>query len=81
MKPHQKSIKSRIKRFILGTNGTNSTLAKIVIYVLLISIGFLYLYPMLYMLSNSLKSQSDIVNPMVNWVPTAFYLGNYERAF
>jgi len=36
---------------------------------------------MIYMLSNSLKSQSDIINPMVNWVPTTLYFGNYERAF
>ncbi|HBG33335.1 MAG TPA: carbohydrate ABC transporter permease [Acholeplasmataceae bacterium] len=56
-------------------------LARIVIYILLISIGFLYIYPLLYMLSNSFKSQADIVNPMVNWVPTALYWGNYERAF
>jgi multiple sugar transport system permease protein len=81
MKNYKKTLKSRVKRFILGTNGTNSTLAKIIIYILLIAIGFLYIYPMLYMLSNSLKSQSDIVNPMVNWVPTAIYFGNYERAF
>jgi multiple sugar transport system permease protein len=32
------------------------------------------------MLSNSFKSQSDVVNPMVNWIPTSFYLGNYERS-
>jgi multiple sugar transport system permease protein len=67
--------------FILGNHGSDSKLAKIVIYVLLISIGFLYIYPLLYMLSNSFKSQSDIVNPMVNWVPTSLYMGNYERAF
>ena len=81
MNQNYKTLRSKIRRFILGTNGTNSMLAKIVIYVLLIAIGFLYMYPMFYMVSNSLKSQSDIINPMVNWVPTSFYLGNYERAF
>ena len=77
----QRSFKTKIRKFILGNHGSDSMLAKIVIYMLLISIGFLYIYPMLYMLSNSFKSQSDIVNPMVNWVPTALYWGNYERAF
>jgi len=77
----KRSLKTKIRKFILGNHGSDSMLARIVIYILLISIGFLYIYPMLYMLSNSFKSQSDIVNPMVNWVPTALYWGNYERAF
>jgi multiple sugar transport system permease protein len=77
----KRNLKTKIRKFILGNHGTDSMLAKIVIYILLISIGFLYIYPLLYMLSNSFKSQADIVNPMVNWVPTALYWGNYERAF
>lgn len=77
----KRSLKTKIRKFILGNHGSDSKLARIVIYILLISIGFLYIYPMLYMLSNSFKSQADIVNPMVNWVPTALYWGNYERAF
>ncbi|MCR3906617.1 MAG: carbohydrate ABC transporter permease [Tenericutes bacterium] len=77
----KRSWKTKIRKFVLGNTGSDSALAKIIIYVLLISIGFLYIYPMLYMLSTSLKSQADIINPIVNWVPTAFYFGNYERAF
>jgi multiple sugar transport system permease protein len=77
----KRDLKTKIRKFILGNHGSDSMLAKIVIYILLISIGFLYIYPLLYMLSNSFKSQADIVNPMVNWVPTALYWGNYERAF
>jgi len=77
----KRDLKTKIRKFILGNHGSDSMLARIVIYILLISIGFLYIYPLLYMLSNSFKSQADIVNPMVNWVPTALYWGNYERAF
>jgi multiple sugar transport system permease protein len=75
------SFKIRFKKFIFGTHVSDSVFSKIIIYILLIAIGFLYVYPMLYMLSNSFKSQSDIINPMVNWVPTSLYFGNYERAF
>ncbi len=82
MSTHKLSpMQIKIKKFFFGTHVTDSFFSKLVIYVLLISIGFLYLYPMLYMLSNSLKSQSDIVNPVVNWVPTSLYFGNYQRAF
>jgi multiple sugar transport system permease protein len=49
--------------------------------VLLIAIGFVYLYPLLFMFVTSLKSPSDLLNPMVQWIPTELYAGNYEKAF
>ena len=75
------NLKARFKKILFGSNQSNGLMFKIIIYVLLIAIGFVYLYPMLYMLSTSLKSQSDIINPMVNWIPTSIYFGNYQRAF
>lgn len=76
----EKNIGAKIKKILLGSKYTDGLISKIVNYCLLISIGFVFIYPMLYMLSNSLKSQSDIVNPMVNWIPTTLYLGNFKRA-
>lgn len=70
----------KVKKALLGKNFTDGLIFKIISYTLLISIGFIYMYPMLYMLSNSFKSSSDIVNPMVEWLPTSFYFGNYQRA-
>ena len=55
-------------------------LIKTLIYGLLIGIGFVYLYPLLYMGVYSLKNLDDILNPLVNWIPTQFYLGNYTKA-
>lgn len=73
--------KATIQKFFLGRHFTDGILFKVAIYVLLISIGFVYVYPMLYMISNSLKSPSDIINPMISWVPSGFYTGNYQSAF
>lgn len=70
-----------IIKYLFGPELSRSPLSKVVIYVLLVSISFFYLYPMIYMVSNSLKSQADIINPIVNWIPTRFYFGNYRRAF
>lgn len=77
----EKNIKAKIKRIFLGTHYSDGLIFKIVIYTLLAAIGFVYIYPMLYMLSNSFKSQSDIINPMVNWIPTQLFFGNYASAF
>nr|WP_231607392.1 carbohydrate ABC transporter permease [Fictibacillus sp. 18YEL24] len=60
--------------------GTDGLLYKLLIYGLLVGIGFVYLYPLLYMGVYSFKSLDDLLNPLVNWIPTQFYTGNYEQA-
>jgi multiple sugar transport system permease protein len=71
---------TKAKRILLGMQGTDGLLFKLLIYTLLIGIGFVYLFPLLTMGSYSFKSLDDILNPIVNWIPTEFYLGNYEKA-
>ncbi|MCK9536360.1 MAG: carbohydrate ABC transporter permease [Bacilli bacterium] len=70
----------KLKKILFGKELSDGLVFKIIIYVLLIAIGFVYLYPILYMVSSSFKSAADIVNPMVNWIPTNFYLENYRRS-
>jgi multiple sugar transport system permease protein len=53
----------------------------VLLYMLLIAIGFVYLYPLLFMFVTSMKSPSDLLNPMVQWIPTEFYSGNYLKAY
>ena len=77
----EKLNKNKIKKLLLGYNLTDGLLFKITVYVLLISIGFIYIYPMLYMLSISLQSYTDIINPTISWVPSAFYTENFTKAF
>nr|WP_280518688.1 carbohydrate ABC transporter permease [Lederbergia wuyishanensis] len=60
--------------------GNDGFLLKVLIYGLLIGIGFVYLFPLLHMGIYSIKSLDDILNPLVNWIPTQFYLGNYVKA-
>ena len=51
------------------------------LYFLLICIGFVYLYPVLYMLVTSLMSTEDLVNPTISWVPTGVDLSNFKMAW
>ncbi|MBC1232620.1 carbohydrate ABC transporter permease [Listeria booriae] len=71
----------KMKRFLLGMNGMDGFLMKIVIYGLLVVIGFVFLYPILYMVSYSFKDLDDLLNAAVSWVPSKLYLGNFERAY
>jgi multiple sugar transport system permease protein len=73
----------RLKHFlikIVGKKFSEGILYKIIIYALLFSIGFVFLYPIFIMISNSFKSLQDLLNPMVNWIPTSLHYENYTRA-
>lgn len=73
------NFKKKSKKKLIGSNG-DGVLHYILVYTLLISVGFVFLYPIFYMISYSLKGVDDLVNPLVNWIPTKFYLGNYKQA-
>jgi len=72
---------AKVKRILLGGRGSYGVLGNIFIYMLLIGIGFVYLYPLLYILVNSMRDLEDLLNPMVKWIPTHIYFSNYEKAF
>jgi len=72
---------AKIRTFLLGSRTSYGMVFTVVLYLLLLAIGFVYLYPLLFMFVTSMKSPTDLLNPMVQWVPTGVYLGNYEKAF
>lgn len=52
-----------------------------VIYFLLITIGFVYLYPLIYMIVTSLMTTEDLINPTIMWVPTKIDFSNFEMVW
>ncbi|WP_257143980.1 carbohydrate ABC transporter permease [Bacillus sp. AFS002410] len=76
----KKDIAPKVRRILLGMQGNDGLLVKILMYALLIGIGFVFLYPILYMLSYSFKDINDLLNSLVNWIPTKLYTDNYKRA-
>jgi multiple sugar transport system permease protein len=77
----QTYYQEHLKSFLFGSRTRYGLVFSLVLYLLLIAIGFVYLYPLLFMFITSLKSPGDLLNPMVQWVPTELYTGNYTKAF
>ena len=48
---------------------------------LFIGIGYVILYPILYMLSTTFRSDADILDPSIVWIPKHFSLNNIKQAF
>ena len=47
----------------------------------LMGVGFVMLYPILFMISNAFKSVSDALDPTVVWIPSGTDLFNFKMAF
>jgi len=53
----------------------------LVIYTVLILISYQFMYPLLRMVSMSMMSSDDIINPVVNWIPQSWSFGNFRLAW
>ncbi|MBP1990957.1 carbohydrate ABC transporter permease [Paenibacillus eucommiae] len=70
-----------VKKLLLGQHLNDGWLAKIVIYFLLAIIAFLYLQPLFYMISTMVKSVSDLIDPIVKWIPRELHWKNLGDAW
>ena len=58
-----------------------SFLRHIIRAIFLIGVGFITLYPVLYMLSASFMSVNDTLNPTIVWLPSGLNWFNFQTAF
>jgi multiple sugar transport system permease protein len=72
-----KKVKDFIQYAIRKRRKIEKIAGQVIIYVLLITVSYVFLYPLLSMLSLSFMSPEDIINPEVDWIPKSFYLGNF----
>jgi len=79
-----KSIPKRIVKsarwFFTSTSDKRAPIFTVGIFFLLIVFGFMYIYPLLYMVSYSFMSQQDVIDPLVKYIPTKAVITNYIDA-
>lgn len=70
---------------VLTSRKTKEAAFKFVIgvarWIFLLSISYILLYPMLYMISSAIRDKGDFVDPTVVWVPKTFSFNNFKIAF
>lgn len=49
-------------------------------YLFFMCVGYILLYPFIYLIVNSVKSITDTYDATVNWVPKSIYFGNFVSA-
>jgi len=60
---------TRLKEVATSHHRWKHLVLRIFIYVTLANFAFVFLLPFIYMISTSLKSSVDLVDPYVNWIP------------
>ena len=73
--------KETFKTVLLGNQERKGFLPALAIYILLILFGFVFIYPIIYMVSYSFMTTADLVDPNVTYVPTSFDWENYFEAW
>ncbi|MCL2405187.1 MAG: carbohydrate ABC transporter permease [Defluviitaleaceae bacterium] len=73
--------KDKIRKFAFGNRDKNGLVLNIIVYTLLISIGFVFLFPILHMFSISIMAPEDLLDSSVRWVPRRVHTLNYRLAF
>lgn len=63
-----------------ATNDKRAPVTTVIIVFLLVVFSFIYVYPLLYMISYSFMSPEDVVDPLVKYIPTHVVLSNYRDA-
>jgi len=70
----------KTKMLVLGRSLSDGLLAKLIIYLLLSIVAYLYLQPILYMVSTMFKNMSDLLDPTVKWIPREITWENVTKA-
>ncbi len=80
-KKNYKQASIKLKRLFVGVKFTDGLIYNVLVYALLLSFGYVYLYPILYMVTNSFMTMEDIIDVGVRWIPSTLNIENYRLVF
>lgn len=72
--------KDKVRRFLFGSKEKGGFVKMLFIYLLLICIGFIYIYPILHMISSSMMSLDDLLDSSIKWIPSSLNFSNFLQA-
>jgi len=76
-----KRLAKKTRYAVLGKEADQGLLFKAFLYTAFISTAYIYLNPIFYMLVTMIKSEKDLLDPTVVWIPTSFFTGHLQTAW
>ncbi|UUZ85152.1 carbohydrate ABC transporter permease [Paenibacillus sp. P26] len=71
----------KARYLVLGREADKGSLFKVFIYLILLDTAYIYLKPILHMVTTMVKNADDLLDPSVKWFPRTIYLGNLQEAW
>jgi multiple sugar transport system permease protein len=68
------------RKLLLGTQERTGLRSYVLIYGILLGMSFVFIYPMLYMVSTSFMDTRDLVDATVTWIPRRLSVEGFVRA-
>lgn len=72
--------KEKVRKFLMGSKEDMGLLKKIAVYAILIGVGFIFILPIISIISTSFMSLDDLLDPGITWFPSKFSTYNYKLA-
>ena len=70
----------KVRKTLMGTAQKSGLIFVVLRYLMLSAIAFVFMYPLLYMLSRSLMTANDLMDATTRWLPSTLNWENYEHA-
>ncbi|WDH97693.1 carbohydrate ABC transporter permease [Paenibacillus urinalis] len=70
-----------VKTKLIGLEADKGLIFKCFLYVILIDTAYIYLNPIIYMITSMIKDAVDLMDPAVTWVPRVLYFGMLQDAW
>lgn len=70
-------IKDFTRHRLIGFNLTDGIIYKLCVYIILISISYIYIYPFARMVSYSFMNLNDLLDPTIKWIPKNPTIDNF----
>ena len=67
----------KLKKMVFGHSAANGLIGKLAVYALLIGISYVFLFPILRMISMSFMTRADLLDPEVSWIPSRLSFSNF----
>ena len=68
-------------KFHFSKKWAKAVILRVGIYLVVFDLAFVFLYPFITMIIDALKSEEDLINSTVTWIPTSIHWQNFQQAF
>ena len=68
-------------KFHFSKKWAKAVILRVGIYLVVFDLAFVFLYPFITMIIDALKSEEDLINSTVTWIPTSIHWQNFQTAF